>query len=285
MSFECVLANGTIVTATSTSHPELFFALRGGGNQYAVVTKMLLKTYDIGQNGTVWGGVRTYTADKRKQILSAITNFTAKGADPKAAIIPTFNSFSALGINVPGTLVFFFYDGLNPPPGVFDEFDAISSFSDDTKPRSYSDLTKEVLGGDMKGLRFQIRENTFPNMPAAKMTSFLSDHFDLLVAKATEAAVVDLLDFKLFSFAIQPMPHGIAKASLEHGGPNALGLVPEHGDRVWMEYDIAWLSPLCDAACPKFFAKLVNSQHDLHKSKYSGIYPTNYKSGDLGFLR
>lgn len=246
---------------------------------------MVLKTYDIGQNGRVWGGVRTYTADKRKQILSAITNFTAKNTDPKAAIIPTFNFFSTLGINVPGMLVFFFYDGLEPPTGVFDDFNSVLSFSDDTKIRSYTDLTKEVLAGDMKGLRFQIRENTFPNMPASEMNSFLNDHFNLLVKKSTEAAIGDLLDFKLFSFAVQPMPHGIAKASLENGGPNALGLMPEHGDRVWMEYDIAWLSPLCDKKCPDFFAKLVQSQHDLHKEKYSGIYPTNYKSGDLEFLR
>ncbi|KAG8409112.1 hypothetical protein J3459_017770 [Metarhizium acridum] len=284
VSFECVLANGTIATASSTSHPELFFALRGGGNQYAVVTKFVLKTYDIGQNGTVWGGVRTYTADKRKEVLSAVTNFTAGNTDNKAAIIPTFNFFSTLGANAPGSLVFFFYDGPEPRNGVFDDFDSIVSLSDNTKARSYTDLTKQVLAGDMKGLRFQIRENTFPNMPARDMNSFLNSHFDLLVKKSTEAALGDLLDFKLFSFAVQPMPRGIARASLENGGPNALGLVPEHGDRVWMEYDIAWLNPLCDKKCPEFFEKLVQSQHDLHREKYSGIYPTNYESGDLEFL-
>lgn len=273
------------MTASSTSHPELFFALRGGGNQYAIVTKFVLKTYGIGQNGTIWGGVRTFTADKRSEVLSAVTNFTANNADSKAAIIPTFNFFSALGANVPGSLVFFFYDGLEPRRGVFDEFDAIASVSDSTKRRSYTDLTKEVLAGDMKGLRFQIRENTFPNMPAGDMNSFLNSHYDLLVKKSTEAALGDVLDFKLFSFAVQPMPRGIARASLDNGGPNALGLVPEHGDRVWMEYDIAWLNPLCDDKCPGFFEKLVQSQHDLHREKYSGIHPTNYESGDLEWLR
>lgn len=249
------------------------------------MTKFVLKTYGIGQNGTIWGGVRTFTADKRSEVLSAVTNFTANNADSKAAIIPTFNFFSALGANVPGSLVFFFYDGLEPRRGVFDEFDAIASVSDSTKRRSYSDLTREVLAGDMKGLRFQIRENTFPNMPAGDMNSFLNSHYDLLVKKSTEAALGDVLDFKLFSFAVQPMPRGIARASLDNGGPNALGLVPEHGDRVWMEYDIAWLNPLCDDKCPGFFEKLVQSQHDLHREKYSGIYPTNYESGDLEWLR
>ncbi|OAA34241.1 FAD-binding, type 2 [Metarhizium rileyi] len=284
ISFECVLANGTVVSASSTSHPDLFFALRGGGNQFAIVTKMVLKTYDIGENGMVWGGVRTYTADKRKQVISAVTNFTATNTDPKAAIIPTFNAFSTLGLNLPGMLVFFFYDGPVPRTNAFDDFHSIPSLSDDTRKRTYTDLTKEVSGGDMKGLRFQIRENTFPNMPAPEMNSFMNDHFDLLVKELTAAAVTDLLDFKLFSFAIQPMPRGIARASLDNGGPNALGLVPEHGDRIWMEYDIAWLNPFCDQKCPEFFEKLVQSQHTLHREKYSGIHPTNYQSGDLDFL-
>lgn len=287
ISFECVLANGTIVNASQTTNPDLFFALKGGGNQYAIVTKMILKTYDIGHDGTVWGGVRTYTSDKRQQILSAVTKFTAENTDAKAAIIPTFNLYSTLGNNVPipGIVVFFFYDGLMPPDGVFDDFEAVSSFSDDTKAKSYIDLTKELLGGDLKGLRFQIGENTFPNMPAPKMNAFLNDHFDLLSKLSHEAATQDLIDFKLVSFAIQPMSHMIAQASRNTGSDNALSLVPEHGDRVWMEYDIAWLSSLCDQKCPEIFASMLASQHELHKSKYAGVYPTNYKSGDLDFLR
>ncbi|KAG8409106.1 hypothetical protein J3459_017808, partial [Metarhizium acridum] len=96
--------------------------------------QVVLKTYDIGQNGTVWGGVRTYTADKRKEVLSAVTNFiTAGNTDNKAAIIPTFNFFSTLGANAPGSLVFFFYDGPEPRNGVFDDFDSIVSLSDNTQ--------------------------------------------------------------------------------------------------------------------------------------------------------
>ncbi len=285
VEFECVLANGTIVTASRESRPHLFFALRGGGNQYAIVTKMTLKTYEIGEHGNIWGGVRTYGADQHAKILSAITRFTANNKDPKAAIIPTFNYFAAAGINLPGTLVFFFYDGTKVPAGVFDDFEGIFSLSDSTKVKKYSTLTDEVLGGDMKGLRFQIRENTFPNMPEKDMTAFLNDHFKQILKKSTEGALKDLLDFRLMSFAVQPMPHGIVQASKDMGGPNALSMEPEQGDRVWVEYDVAWLSPLCDKQCPEYFGEVVNSLHDLHAEKYSGIAPTNYKEGDVSFIR
>ncbi|UNI20885.1 hypothetical protein JDV02_006934 [Purpureocillium takamizusanense] len=284
VEFECVLANGTIVTASRDSHPDLFFALRGGGNQYAIVTKMILKTYEIGDHGSIWGGVRTYGADQHSKILSAIARFTANNTDPKAAIIPNFNYFAAVGVNLPGALVFFFYDGTKVPPGVFDDFNSILSLSDTTKVKKYTVLTQEVLGGDMKGMRFQIRENTFPNMPEKDMTAFLNDHYKKMLKGSSERALQDLLDFRLMSFAVQPMPRGIVKASRDTGGPNALSMEPEQGDRVWVEYDVAWLSPLCDQRCPKSFETLVQSVHDLHVENYSGIPPTNYKEGDVDFI-
>lgn len=287
LSFEAVLANGTIVSTSSDSHADLHYALCGGGNQYAIVSKMTLKTYDIGVNGTVWGGVRTYTADKHKNLLAAITNFVAGNDDPKAAIIPTFEFIGAVGIPVPLALVFFFYDGLQPPAHVFEDFDAIATLSADTKARSYVDLTNQVLGGDMKGLRFNIRENTFPNMPAANMTAFLEDHYEQTLKATSLANIADLLDLRLFSFAVQPMPRGIVAASkaARGGSVNALGMVPESGDRIWVEYDIAWASPLCDGYCPQRFETIVNGLHDLHSENYAGIYPTNYESGDLEAIR
>lgn len=283
------MANGTIVTASKDSHPDLYYALRGGGNQYAIVTKVILKTYDIGDHATVWGGVRTYGGDKHEELLSAITKFAGNYKDPKAAIIPTFEFVSGIGLGVPFIVVFFFYDGVKPPAGVFDDFDAIVALSDDTKAKKYTDVTKEFLGGDYKGFRFAIRENTFPNMPLSDMNAFLKDQYDMLAKSSTEGAWKDLIDAKLLSFAIQPMSKVIAQASRDAskdaGGDNTLGLDPNYGDRVFVEYDFAWLSPLCDKKCPQFFEKKVQAIHDLHKEKYSGIAPTHYESGDLEYLR
>lgn len=280
VNFECVLANGTIVNANATSHPELFFALRGGGNQYAVITKMTLKTHNIGTEGMVWGGTRFYTADKHPAVLSAVSSFTANNKDPKAALIPTFNFIGAAGIDVPAIVVFYFYDAAEPAPGIFDELDAIQELSDGVKTLTYEDLTKENNSGKIEVLRFQIRMNTFPNMPMPKMSTFLNDHFTTVEKATTTGSLVDPLDLRLFTFTVQPMSHLIAQASQNAGG-NALGLDPNAGDRVWMEYDIAWLSPLCDEQCPGFVRTISNSLHDLHEKNYLGVYPTNYKSGNL----
>lgn len=274
-----------MANANATSHPELYFSLRGGGNQFAIVTKVTLQTYDSGLDGKVWGGVRTYFGIQHSDILAAVARFTSGNKDPKAAIIPTFNFVSVAAINVPAIIVVFFYDGPKPPPGVFDDFDAINPISDNTKARSFESLTRELLAGNYKGLRFNIAVNSFPSMPGENMTKFLNEHFQLVQEASIRAGVIDLLDFKSFSFAVQPMSHDIVRASRNTGGGNALGMAPEHGDRVWIEYDLAWASPLCDSHCAQFLKDLVAAAHDLHASKYAGIYPSNYKSGDLDYVR
>jgi FAD/FMN-containing dehydrogenase len=49
VEFEVVLANATIVTASATSHPELYKALKGGGNSYGIVTSYTMMAHPQGK--------------------------------------------------------------------------------------------------------------------------------------------------------------------------------------------------------------------------------------------
>ncbi|KAI4666879.1 uncharacterized protein J4E88_010447 [Alternaria novae-zelandiae] len=44
VSAQCVLANGTAVTASASTNPDLFFAIRGAGFSFAIVTEFTMKT-------------------------------------------------------------------------------------------------------------------------------------------------------------------------------------------------------------------------------------------------
>ncbi|RDA94226.1 hypothetical protein CP533_0580 [Ophiocordyceps camponoti-saundersi (nom. inval.)] len=288
LAFECVLANGTVVMASPFKHPDLYFALRGGGNQFAIVVRMLLRTFVVGDRGLVWGGIRIYAGDQRAALFAAISNFTASNRDNKAAIIPTFTIVDAFGLvnRFPVGVLFFFYDGRKAPPGVFDAFNSIPTILSNTVTRPYLALTRQLLGGNFyKDLRVRLRVNAFPNMPEPAMGSFLARHWHHVVSATSAAAADDRMDLRLFSFTLQPIPRAIAIASrAANSVPNALGLEPDHGDRLWVQYDLAWANPTCDRFCAVRLKEIVDEAKEIHRRGFAGIPPTNYRSGNLEYL-
>ncbi|OJJ71083.1 hypothetical protein ASPBRDRAFT_127337 [Aspergillus brasiliensis CBS 101740] len=56
LNFEVVLANGEIVNANATTNSDLWMALRGGGNNFGIVTRYDMRTFSQGSifGGSVW---------------------------------------------------------------------------------------------------------------------------------------------------------------------------------------------------------------------------------------
>jgi hypothetical protein len=69
---EVVLANGERVRANAEEHPDLYWALRGGGGNFGVVTSFLFRLHEV---GTIIGGPTFWTEDQGAEVLSVYREF------------------------------------------------------------------------------------------------------------------------------------------------------------------------------------------------------------------
>ena len=88
INFEIVLSSGKIVNANATCNTDLFFALKGGGNNFGVVTRIDIKTF---HQGLFWGGQIIYPSSTVRNQIQAFVNLdNDPNYDPYAALIMSF---------------------------------------------------------------------------------------------------------------------------------------------------------------------------------------------------
>jgi FAD/FMN-containing dehydrogenase len=81
-SVEVVTAAGRVLRASATEHPDLFWALRGGGGNFGVVTRFEFELHPVGPN--VLSGLIVYSATEAKRVLQQYREFVAKAPDELA---------------------------------------------------------------------------------------------------------------------------------------------------------------------------------------------------------
>ncbi|KAM7206082.1 putative FAD oxidase [Naviculisporaceae sp. PSN 640] len=82
VEFEVVLASGDIVIAKEGGdHRDLLVALRGGGSNFGVVTKITMQAIPC---GSVWGGGRVFSTDVITEVASSLVEITSNIAQQKS---------------------------------------------------------------------------------------------------------------------------------------------------------------------------------------------------------
>ncbi|QBZ66597.1 hypothetical protein PoMZ_13580, partial [Pyricularia oryzae] len=71
--FEVVLANGSIVSVSANENADLYRALKGGSNNFGVVTRFDLNTFKA--PATLWGGSAAFPFSTSPKVISAMQNF------------------------------------------------------------------------------------------------------------------------------------------------------------------------------------------------------------------
>jgi FAD/FMN-containing dehydrogenase len=78
-SAEVVTAAGEVVHASATEHPDLFWALRGGGGNFGVVTRFEFRLHPVGPE--VLSGLVVYPLAEAKSVLQQYRAFASKAPE------------------------------------------------------------------------------------------------------------------------------------------------------------------------------------------------------------
>ena len=78
-----VLANGQLVTVSDNStYRDLFWALKGAGHNFGIVTQVKVKVYDVPDGGKWTYASIVFTQDKLEQVFGLVNNITNNGTGP-----------------------------------------------------------------------------------------------------------------------------------------------------------------------------------------------------------
>jgi FAD/FMN-containing dehydrogenase len=83
LSVELVTSSGEVVTASEGEHPDLFWALRGGGGNFGVASSFQYRLHPLGQ---VFGGLVAHPFDAAGEVLRFYRDFIATAPDELAVL-------------------------------------------------------------------------------------------------------------------------------------------------------------------------------------------------------
>jgi hypothetical protein len=242
-SYEVVAASGDIIIASPESHADLYWALRGGGNNFGLVTKFELFTYPL-EKGMMWGGTLMHAGIQNSSLFDAFVEFGANGAvaDPNAALIMSmyydqkndaYWTVSQLEYAQPLSI--------DTHPAVFDSFfNEPDAIMETTKTQTLIDIVLDFNSSNPSGLRQSYWVATFKL--DAKLIQELMDLWvqEVEAIKTTVTRYVPVLSFQIITM---PMIENMKK-----NGGNALGLQDEEEALMLVNPSSMWIDVADDKA-------------------------------------
>ena len=224
-SFEVVTASGTVIIASPTIHTDLYWALRGGGNNFGIVTRFNLETIP---QGLIWGGTRLHAGPQFPALLDAFYNLGVNSTqDPAAAQVLSFVYIN----NARFASSLLQYARPVADAAIFEEYMSIPTIEDDTTIRTLANQTLQLNLSNPHGLREIYWGATFK----------LDRNYLAFAAELLFEEVVDIADAEglVPALSLQVITIPQLRNMAKHGG-NALGLDEGCGALLILHTSIMW---------------------------------------------
>ena len=83
LEVDVVLADGSLVTANESKHPDLFWAIRGGGGNFGIVTSFLFQAKPVDM---IFGGPISFAQKDAATVMKWYRNYTKNLEDRKMSV-------------------------------------------------------------------------------------------------------------------------------------------------------------------------------------------------------
>lgn len=254
-SFEVVTASGIIIKASETHHPDLYWGLRGGGNNLGLVTKFNLYTIPCPK---MRGGERIFSEANFPAVVSAFVE-VAKNAplDGNAQYWIAF--LRNQGMNMASAELTYVKDVAEPE--IFKPYRNIPAIADTITSKTLLEQTNAVMKTNPTGLR----EVYWP------ITVYLNEEFAAWAVQHWFSVIGDVSHVQggqpvlLYQVLTEPILSNMTK----YGG-NALGLDASNGPIHLLHIAFWWEDESDDEAVYSFATNFWNTV--IAKAKDMGIH-------------
>ncbi|KAF2704334.1 FAD-binding domain-containing protein [Pleomassaria siparia CBS 279.74] len=271
-NFEIVLASGQVVNANKDTNTDLFAALKGGSNNFGIVTKI---DYPVFAHKYMWGGMSAFQAPSEPELFKAFTDFaTAPTGDVDAQVILSVGFDTSIGVELSVASQYYTkqVEVITPPPSLA-PFSAI-------QPQVFSSLRSDTILG------FVAEQNAY-NVPGARQL-FFSATFkpDAALQQQIVEKWRDIIEplKTAEGLAIYLVFQTLTKEMLQKSaasGANSFGLDTADGPIVSLLINPVWKSQADDSRIIAALTELVAAVDTLATAagKYSKYRYLNYSFG------
>ncbi|KAH0429564.1 FAD binding domain-containing protein [Colletotrichum camelliae] len=228
-----VLANASVVKVSESSHPDLYYALRGGGNNFGIVTSFIVNVYE---QGPVYTGSRTFSDSQIVPFLEEVEKiFTVEDEQDTNVGLEYRYTFSAQNGWTVSTTQRYAEPIMNPP--VFNALNSIPAVSNLTGGINTLASSTSFVG------QLGVTRNLFTSLTHYPSLE-LSQQGLAIMKKLTETRNLTSLNPQLITYSI---PAAMMKNSKARGG-NALGLEGVSGHLIINLFALSWTDRTLDNA-------------------------------------
>lgn len=150
LSFETVLANGTLVTVSQTNAPDLFKAMKGGGNNFGIVTRYNLRVYP---GGKIAGGMVIAAEDQTEKWLDLTYDYATVQAvkEIKSHALPAMAWVQETDVAISETPVVYAQPGASTLPAIMSGWNNMTAISNTVRNVYPHELAQEYAAGFSNG--------------------------------------------------------------------------------------------------------------------------------------